>query len=363
MQTENINWQFITDAIERQKTILFLGHGVSINYKNPNHESAFFQDFIGKNQDDILSYHQQDGFLIFRNQDAKLLSLNKIRPFYEQDFSNDLLEKLAEIPFHLVISLTPDLSLKKVFERKQFLHTHHYYRTKIRTEIDENPSKEKPLLYNLLGCVKDDESLISSHYDLFNLVQSIYADKNLPEKITSVFQKDLTKNIIFLGLDFEKWYFQMILHLLNINYDSCIRYAASQRELSHEHQTLIESEFKINFVSKDLKSFVETLHSQFPTEKLRKPSADAHKKNRKYLKNNILKFSAKAFNATDFETFCMINFEKVHEEFTPEMGQTKRISLLLDYLERNDEYENFLELAKEENPVQYKNFAPYYEEQ
>ncbi|TAH21219.1 MAG: hypothetical protein EAZ08_04265 [Cytophagales bacterium] len=363
MQTENINWEFIARTIENQKTILFLGHGVSINYQNPKHEAAFFQDFVGQRQADILSYHEQDGFLVFKNHDAKLLSLNKIRPFYEQDFSNPLLEKIADIPFHLIISLTPDLSLKKIFERKQFAHTHQYYRTKIRTEAGESPTKEKPLLYNFLGCVKDEESLITSHYDLFNLVQSIYADKNLPEKITSVFNKELTKNIIFLGFDFEKWYFQLILHLLGINYDSCIRYAASQQNLSEAHQTLIESEFKINFASNDLESFVNTLHSQFSAEKLRKPSAEATKQNRKYLKNNIMKFMAKAFNATDFETFCMINFDEVYDNFTPTQGQSARLNALLDYLERKSDYENFLDLAKEENPVQFKNFAPYYEEQ
>jgi len=363
MQIENINWEFIADTILRQKTILFLGHGTSINYQNPKHEAAFFQDFVGQRQADILSYHEQDGFLVFKNQDAKLLSLNKIRPFYEQDFSNPLLEKIADIPFHLIISLTPDLSLKKIFERKQFAHTHQYYRTKKRIEIDESPTKEKPLLYNLLGCVKDDESLITSHYDLFNLVQSIYADKNLPEKITSVFNKEATKNIIFLGFDFEKWYFQLILHLLGVNYDSCIRYAAAQQNMSEAHQTLIESEFKINFVSNDLESFVGTLHQQFTADKFRKPSENAQISKRKYLKGNILKFMAKAFNATDFETFCMINFDEVYDNFTPTQGQMPRLNALLDYLERNAAYENFLDLAKDENPVQFKTFAPYYEEQ
>ena len=363
MQTENINWGFIADAVLKQKSILFLGGGVSINYQNPKNEAQFFENFVAENHSDILSYHQQDGFLVFRNADTKLLSLNKIRAFYEQDFSNELLEKIAEIPFHLIISLTPDLSLKKIFERKSFLHTHHYYRTKIRTEIDESPTAEKPILYNLLGCVKDDESLITSHYDLFSTVQSVYADKNLPEKITSVFNKDATKNIIFLGLEFDKWYFQLILHLLGINYDACIRYAALQKELPENYQTLIETEFKINFAGKDLKSFVENLHQQFTPEQLRKPSADAHKINRKYLKNNILKFMAKAFNPTDFATFCMINFEDVHNDFTPEQGQASRLNLLLDYLERKAQYETFLDLAKEENPVQFKNFAPYYEEQ
>ncbi len=363
MQTENTNWEFIAKSILDRKTILFLGHGATINYQNPNHEAAFFQEFVGKNQQNILSYHAEDGFLVFKSKETKLLSISKILPFYEQDFANPLLEKIADIPFHLVISLTPDLSLKSVFERKQFAHQHRYYRTKQKIEIDENPTAEKPLLYNLLGCVKDEESLLTSHYDLFNLVSSVYGDKNLPEKITSVFNQTQTKNIIFLGFDFSKWYFQLLLHLLNINYDSCVRYATLQQDLSKTQQTLVEAEFKINFVNDDLDNFVNRLHSQFKPEQLRKPSVDALKKNRKYLKDNMIRFLAKAFDSTEFKTFCIIYFEKVKEKFTDEQSQTTRINFLMEYLEAYNDYENFLTLAKEHNPVQFKNFAPYYEEE
>jgi hypothetical protein len=59
----------------------------------------------------------------------------------------------------------------------------------------------------------------------------------------------------------------------------------------------------------------------------------------------------------------MINFDEVYDNFTPTQGQSARLNALLDYLERKSDYENFLDLAKEENPVQFKNFAPYYEEQ
>lgn len=359
---ENINWSFITKSIAQERTVLFLGPGVTVNYGQVDREATFFGNFAAQYPKDVLAYHPQDRFLVFRDKSAKLLHLDKIVRFYEQDFCNPLLEQIAEIPFHLIITITPDLSLNHIFDDRQFDYTHQYYKTKLHRQIDEKPTGQKPLLYNLLGCVKADESLITSHYDLFNHIQSVYGDRNLPQRITSIFQEDVTQNIIFLGFDFEKWYFQLILHLLKISYDPCIRYAAAQKQLKHHLQTLCESHFKINFISNDPALFIKTLHKNFEQEELRKPVAVKGAK-RNYHKQNIVKFLGKAFNPVDFETFCMIHFEDVYQEFTPGQGQSARLNLLLQYVDRHEAYEQLLSQGKEENPVQYKNFAPYYEEQ
>jgi len=359
---ENINWDFITGAILRQKTVLFLGQGATVNYEKPDNEANFFKEFKEKHPDGILDFHKDDGFLVFRDESAKLLNMNDIVPFYDTEFTNPVLEKLAEMPFHLIISVTPDLTLPHIFTKRDFAFQHAYYKPKIKQDI-EKPTPEIPLLYNLLGCIKDEESLITSHYDLFNLIQSVYADKNLPDAITKVFSKEATTNIIFLGFDFGKWYFQLLLHLLRVNYDACIRYAAAQTHCTDAMQTLCESHFKISFVSKDLASFVDELHKRFKPEQLRKPVPKTQLVKRVYNKGNLLKFLAKAFNPTDFETFCMINFDEVYENFTPAQNQVARLTLLLDYVNRNNLYDQLLQLGKDENKAQFEIYQPYFEEQ
>lgn len=186
---EKTNWDFIAKSILQQRTVLFLGPSITVNYGQPDREAAFLQKIAEQLDREILAYHTQDGFLVFRDENAKLLCLDKLRPFYEQDFTNPLLEQIAEIPFHLIITITPDLTLRTLFKNKNFAFKHQYYKTKLQQKIDEPPTAQKPLLYNLLGCVEADESLITSHYDLYNLIQSIYADRNLPEEITAAFQK------------------------------------------------------------------------------------------------------------------------------------------------------------------------------
>ncbi len=121
--TENTNWDFITRSIEQNKTVLFIGPEVTINYTQPKREAEFLKEISQQYRDEILSYHEEDGFLIFKDENTKLLYLNKIRALYEQDFSNPVLEKIAEIPFHLIISITPDLRLIEYSMTNKLLHT------------------------------------------------------------------------------------------------------------------------------------------------------------------------------------------------------------------------------------------------
>lgn len=363
MDNTDETWDALIDSIQKQKAILFLGHGITVNYTNPQNEADFFRDLYLKNTEEIISFHQQDGFLVFKDVDARSNNLHKLQKFYAEDFTNPLLEKLAQIPFHAFLTTTPDLTMQRIFEKNKFLFTAGYQKAKIKKEITEIPSKEIPLLYNLLGSVEDDESLITSHYDLFNFVESVYASQTLPTMLTNLLNKENTRHIIFLGFDFGKWYFQLLLHLLKIKGAANKSFAHSVTQVDDDFAAFFNSQFKIHFIHHDIESFVNTLHEKFAKEfPLRQPVADAHKQNRNYLKNNILKLLSKAFNPTDFETFCLCNFEEVYEDFTPEQGQSKRINMLLDYLQRNEGYETLLKAAEEENPVQFKNFAPYYEE-
>jgi hypothetical protein len=57
----------------------------------------------------------------------------------------------------------------------------------------------------------------------------------------------------------------------------------------------------------------------------------------------------------------MIHFEAVHQEFTTEMSQTKRIGLLMEYAERHGLLRKLLETGRAENPYQYDQCGPYHE--
>lgn len=268
-ENENIDWDVLTDSIADGQTILVLGQGISYNYQKPKNEKHFFENLLTEFGEGKLNFHQKDGLFLLKNLRKRKI-ISKLKGFYEQDFSNPLLEKIADMPFHLVLSLTPDVSLKKVFEAKNFDFEHSYYKLYHRDEL-EKPSEDKPLLYNLFGCVEGGrDDIYIEHSDLFDYLKSIYnPDSALPETLLSFFTKDKTDTIIFLGCDLDKWYFQLILHLLNIQ-DIESSTSFTGKDFDSDWRNVYEEGFKVNFINHDLESFVNTLYEQFEADELRK---------------------------------------------------------------------------------------------
>lgn len=60
-------------------------------------------------------------------------------------------EQVAELPTHLVLSLSPDRILEEVFIDKELPFHFSYYHKKKEIGIDHTPSQVEPLLYNLFG--------------------------------------------------------------------------------------------------------------------------------------------------------------------------------------------------------------------
>jgi len=359
-QQHDIDWKTIAEATLAQKTILILGPELSINFEKPNLMDEAFDEIAQTSPRGLyLSYNAKDGFMIVGDRRAKILAQNKIKDFFANDFSNPLLEKLSEIPFHLILSLTPDLTPELVFQKKKFLYDSNYYSGKNLRAVDKMPTGEQPLIYHLFGSIEDTESMLISYSDLYKYLKSIFAYEYIPEQVKRQINGS-AEHIIFLGVDFEKWYYQLILNMFNLDEDPCMQYALSVHQMEGNMKSLYEEHFKITFVSKQSENFIEQLHAAFEPQQLRKASEeDAAPK--KYIVNNVLKFLNAAYNPTDFETLCLCNFEEVHNEFTGEQSKTTRINALLDFVKRTERFDELLRIGKEDNPVQFEKFQPYAE--
>lgn len=355
-----MDWEALKYSISQQQTIVFIGEGVTYNYQNPSNEMDSFNQIAEGLGDEALSLHQKDGLFILKKA-RKTRLMPKLNAFYGQDFQNPILEKLIEIPFHLLISITPDVTLKKAFLHKNYSFQHDFYKLNQKDKL-EKPSGERPLLYNLFGCIeggKDD--LYVEHRDLFNYVKSIYnPNSEPPDALLSYFTQERTDTIIFLGCDFDKWYFQLILHLLKIH---TIESSTSLHEsgFRSDWKSVYEEGFKINFITQEMANFVNELHAQFEPEELRQAPTRMIAP-REYLLDNFMRFFVNALDSGGFSFFCMSHYAPVFEEFVEDMGRTQRISLLLNHVRKEDKYEELLSQMREENPKQYENHSPYYEE-
>ncbi len=363
----NQRLQALTSDIKEGKCIIFLGPGATINYGHPDRQASFFRDLAAENPEEISAYHDGDGMIVFKKpKKMRHLYENTIRDFFQtasrpttEGTGNLLLENLAKLPFHVVISVTPDLSLQDVFERNSFSYFDEFYAPKIKAQLPQAPSSACPLIYNLMGCVKDPQTIICCHDDMFGYLTSFVRDLNLPDEIATMFNAKRTQSIIFMGFEFDKWYFQLLVHILGVIADDRWQYAVPLSPF-HDQKSILEAQINIEFVDDDLLGFVNLLLAQFDPAALRKPSRETPQQLR-YNKTRVLQFVIKAFSPAEFEVFCMIHFEAVYKDFTPEMSQTKRITMLIDHVERHGQFQKLLEVGRAENSLQYEQCGPYHE--
>jgi len=66
------------------------------------------------------------------------------------------------------------------------------------------------------------------------------------------------------------------------------------------------------------------------------------------------------FTEQEFSDFCMDFYLPVYKEFTTEQMRSRRISILIDYVQSNGEFDKLLNIIHKDKPKQFDNFIPYF---
>ena len=188
VQTKPVDWDFILKTLQRQKCILFLGPELfRTTDGSKSKQQLFFETMAKENPEKILSYNQ-DGFFLFSNPQNKTRIFLKIVDFFEEQPDQEIIRKIAEIPFHTIISINPDIALKKFFEQHNYPHSFEFFDKKNKKDLIEAPTKEKPLLYNLFGSVTKEDTLILTHDELFDYFSALMGNNVLPLELRSTLE-------------------------------------------------------------------------------------------------------------------------------------------------------------------------------
>ena len=192
-------------------------------------------------------YDTKDDFFYFREPEAQNHNAvyRGIRR-YLLGLNHDLLhEKIAQLPFPLIINLSPDLLLVNAFEKLKIAHEFRFFhkalnrdsknaQNRYSNDIEFKVSPEFPLIYNLFGHIEHEESIVLSYRDLFDYLYNIFGRDNLPQDLRSLiepkgtqsnvnlskdWQSDTEKDFVFIGLGYNKWYTQLVLRLLHAHTD------------------------------------------------------------------------------------------------------------------------------------------------
>lgn len=280
MKSENVNsWKLILRRLQRGKAVLLLGPEVIMASQKENQPlKTVLQQFIKKDLEDSLDevdlqrieYYSEDGFF-FLEDNYRLEVVESVLQFYEGQKVTDLYKKLAEIPFHLILSLSPDKVLGKAFEELDLpYHFHFYDKKNYNQKLDDEklnfqPSVDNRLIYNVFGSVDNEDSLILSYDDLFEFLQKIFNNYSLPKTIRETILE--ANCFVFVGFNYSKWYLKLLLRLMNLQ--EKVRKVYGMDEPSRkEVETFFVNEFDMNFTRMDATTFVKELHEKCETEGL-----------------------------------------------------------------------------------------------
>lgn len=275
---ETIDWTDILDSIEADSCVLFVGP-----YAFKNEEGDTIEQALGKylkldkvdegTHRRIKRFYKDDGLFFFKKEGYQDRVAGMIRQFYEDEFrpQADMIQKIAQIPFSLIVNLNPDKFIQNTFDSPEVgLPYYHDFYDK-SGEIPKKyiqPKGSKTLIYNLLGYVGKEESLILTHDNLFDYLQSLFAENKMHKDLKSYIQN--AHAYVFLGLPIDKWYTQLLLRLLKLNQKSkneLDRLAAANENFN---TIIYKEQFHFNIQNITAQEFISLFYEECREEDLLK---------------------------------------------------------------------------------------------
>lgn len=260
-----MDWQEILEDIRDEQAVLFLGPEL-IRLEGQSLGQHVREQLHREYPDDIVHHYRRDGIFLFRDDDAKVKIQKKVKRRYrELPPDEDLLQRVAALPFHLIISLSPDTFVRDVFEACGLQPHFHFYRSGVSPEDIPKPDKNHPLIYNLLGEINHDESLVLDYDDVFALMKDCLST-GLPSRINTQLMRAGT--FVFLGFDFEKWHTQLLLRFLSQRPGVSKFAIETDRPVAEDTGDFLIHQFRINFQAGENghETFFDTLHAHCAQE-------------------------------------------------------------------------------------------------
>ncbi|MCU0390407.1 MAG: hypothetical protein MUE81_04775 [Thermoflexibacter sp.] len=268
--------QDIAEDILEQKCLLVLGAGIATDAEGKLLRSIFYEQLFQKYHHNlpeseriITGYNAQDELFIFAKPYPDPDVVSEVRRFYNKDFAGEVFSQLAQLPLHLIINTMPDESLAKIWTEGQCFSAYFDKSKNDSEEINkfflENKDKKgilnKPLIYNLLGSSQNEETLIITHRNMFDFIKEVLKEDRLPTSLMTAVNS--VSRIVFLGVEFDKWYVQLILQLLTHKRTKGFKGYAEEQNLDRHTKTVYEKDFSINFVIEQIPAFVGDLFAYF----------------------------------------------------------------------------------------------------
>lgn len=277
-------WKYLLECLGKEETVLFIGPGI-LPFPGFNTLEDALCDYLQKKSEDemtpfIEKFYRDDKF--FRlNENDKDESLWNFMSYY-RDFFKDkeveltearaVLRKMAEIPFSTIISMIPNTLIEDAFGEDFAFHSD-FYNKKEKPNPYVQGRKDDPLLYYMRGKMTEDESMVISHNDLFDYLESIYEAKSMDTNFKSALKT--AKYFIFLGLPLESWYMQLLLRLFEFHVKKPKILALKRFGDKAKNQKVVyEDLYQVKFYESESREFIDQLHTRCGADSMLRVSSE-----------------------------------------------------------------------------------------
>ena len=278
----------ILNEMEDENCVLILGPEFYFLSNNEENEIESMQDHLKKSAVQDIGYLTEEGLFYCSNESQNAEILTNIRRFFKGLTQNSLYEKIAQIPFPLYISLSPDIILQKTFLSLglncQFAH---YMPGTTTAEGDEvvkigKPVKANPLIYNLMGSYQMKDSIVFTHEALFSYMSTIFQQNDPARKHIQTCLSNASY-FIFLGFRFDQWYLKLLFFLFKKGLILPDKYGKIQKiallfknpEVPDNILNYYKSEFNFEFLQESQTTFIDKLYQACEKKKMLRTKEDS----------------------------------------------------------------------------------------
>lgn len=260
-QSENIiekfkdeDWEELLEGIRDGNCVVCVGPQILAS----NPEVSFEEELA----DDLRKNAQKLKIKVYENgwywPEGDISSpYRSVKKFYKNkvDLATGILHDLARIPFPLYINLIPTDTMNDAFKGivQPFYDLHKF---NVKNEKNYTPTKEKPLVFNLLGNIDIRETVVLTYDDFYEYLKSILNAQGINQEMIEILNK--ADYFLFIGMPFDQWYMHLLIRIIlhNKKQYQTAKFGVPMPKTDVEK---FHGEFKIRFCESEIKPFIEQL--------------------------------------------------------------------------------------------------------
>lgn len=244
---------------KKGQCVLVLGPEIAVDQQGVSYK-VHFRKLASDKNNGIFTYFEKENLFSFSDQLGLKTTRREVKEFYKNCGDPVLLEMIARIRFQLIINVSPDTAINRLYEKNNIPFKEGYFSKDSRpqTSLLPFPTKDMPVIYNIFGCAEPDTSLILEHSKLYETIQYLLPENSLPENIEEFLSQ--ASSFILLGFKFDSWHYQLICHKLKLKGEySKINLSASAGDDTSDVSLIMRKHFEIELTPENPAQAIERI--------------------------------------------------------------------------------------------------------